>query len=224
MILDPIPAADCIARVRTNPVNAALLDRLPVLGLPDCWLVAGCLFQTIWNVQSGHPAAAQISDYDVFYCDPTDLSYEAEDGAIQRLKSAFADLEAVVELKNQARVHLWYQQRFGHAYPALQSSTDGIDRFLVLHLRRHFLQPRSAAARLCQPRPRRHVCGSPTPQPAQPSQQPLPRKIPQLPIPLALAVGRLILGLAVDLARLRVCLLRRHLPLSMQRAEIFLRF
>jgi uncharacterized protein len=131
MILDPIPAADFIARVRTNPVNAALLDRLPVLGLPDCWLVAGCLFQTIWNVQSGHPPAAQISDYDVFYCDPTDLSYEAEDGAIQRLKSAFADLEAVVELKNQARVHLWYQQRFGHAYPALQSSTDGIDRFLV---------------------------------------------------------------------------------------------
>jgi uncharacterized protein len=131
MFLDPPTATDFIARVRTNPVNAALLDRLPTLGLPDCWLVAGCLFQTIWNLQSSQPPAAQISDYDVFYYDPTDLSYEAEDGAIQRLKSAFADLDGVIELKNQARVHLWYRQRFGHAYPALQSSKDGIDRFLV---------------------------------------------------------------------------------------------
>jgi uncharacterized protein len=120
-----------IAEVRANPINAALLDRLPALGLPDCWLVAGCLFQTIWNLQSGRPPEEGIRDYDVFYFDPADLSYEAEDLAIKRAAAAFADLAATIEFKNQARVHLWYRQRFGHAYPQLVSSRDGIDRFLV---------------------------------------------------------------------------------------------
>ena len=35
--------------VQANPVNAALLNLLPRLNLPDCWLVAGCLFQSVWN-------------------------------------------------------------------------------------------------------------------------------------------------------------------------------
>jgi uncharacterized protein len=129
-----IPSRDAsrfIAKIRANPVNAALLDRLPALGLPDCWLVAGCLFQTAWNLKSGRPPEEGIRDYDVFYFDDADLSYEVEDMAIKKLAAAFADLDAVIELKNQARVHLWYRRRFGQDTPILTSSRDGIDRFLV---------------------------------------------------------------------------------------------
>jgi hypothetical protein len=36
-----------------------------------------------------------------------------------------------VDLKNQARVHLWYEQRFGRPCPRLQTATDGIDRYLI---------------------------------------------------------------------------------------------
>jgi uncharacterized protein len=119
------------AIVRQNRINAALLDRLPALDLPDCWLVAGCLFQTVWNIQTGRPPQENISDYDVFYFDRSDLSYEAEDRVIKRVASVCAGLDAVIEVKNQARVHLWYEQRFGQEYPALASSSSGIDRFLV---------------------------------------------------------------------------------------------
>jgi uncharacterized protein len=124
-------AATFTADVRRNPINAAILDRLPAVKLPDCWLVAGCLFQTVWNLQAGRLPAENIRDYDVFYFDDTDLSYEAEDRVIKRVNAAFADLGATIEVKNQARVHLWYRQRFGHDYPQLSSSRDGIDRFLV---------------------------------------------------------------------------------------------
>jgi uncharacterized protein len=124
-------AAALVATVRQNSINAALLDRLPRLGLPDCWLVAGCLFQTVWNVQSGRPAAEGIRDYDVFYFDGNDLTYEAEDRLIKRIAAACADLGVTIELRNQARVHLWYRARFGHDYPQLTSSADSIDRFLV---------------------------------------------------------------------------------------------
>jgi uncharacterized protein len=124
-------SAAFVADVRRNPFNVALLDRLPALQLPDCWLVAGCLFQTVWNLQAGRPPAENIRDYDVFYFDDTDLSYEAEDRVIKQVTAAFADLPITIEVKNQARVHLWYRQRFGHDYPQLTASRDGIDRFLV---------------------------------------------------------------------------------------------
>jgi uncharacterized protein len=123
--------AEFIALARRNPVNDVILERLPALGLNDTWLVAGCLFQTVWNIRSGRPPAEGIKDYDIFYFDAADLSYEAEDREIRRVAALFADVDATIELRNQARVHLWYPQRFGPGYPQLTSSKDGIDRFLV---------------------------------------------------------------------------------------------
>nr|WP_083336779.1 nucleotidyltransferase family protein [Polaromonas sp. JS666] len=114
-----------------NRHNQRILQQLPALGLPDAWLVAGCLFQTVWNVRSGNSPEAHIKDYDLFYFDPADLSEAAEARVHARVQSTFADLGITVEAKNQARVHTWYQDYFGFPYPALRSSRDGIDRFLV---------------------------------------------------------------------------------------------
>lgn len=122
--------AEFLSTVQRNPFNAAFLSRLPALGLPDCWLVSGSLFQTAWNIQCGMPATHGIKDYDVFYFDP-DTSWDAEDAAITRGRAAFADLGVTVEIRNQARVHLWYAEKFGLPYPALTQVTDGIDLFLT---------------------------------------------------------------------------------------------
>lgn len=126
----PIPE-QFIRDALQNRHNRAILERLPALGLPDAWLVAGCLFQTVWNVRSGRPPEAQIKDYDLFYFDPSDLSGEAEARINEQVSACFSDQGIVVEAKNQARVHTWYQDYFGFPYPALGSSKDGIDRFLV---------------------------------------------------------------------------------------------
>jgi uncharacterized protein len=47
------------------------------------------------------------------------------------LQSRLKNLGVKIELRNQARVHLWYPQKHGLPYPALRSSADGIDRFLT---------------------------------------------------------------------------------------------
>jgi uncharacterized protein len=120
-----------IAAALENPINRALLERLPALNLPDCWLVAGCLFQAVWNKQASRPLETGVKDYDIFYFDDRDLSYDAEDRVIHRVAAALADLGQTIEVKNQARVHLWYRQRFGTDYPQLRSAADGIDRFLI---------------------------------------------------------------------------------------------
>lgn len=114
-----------------NRHNRAILARLPSLALPDAWLVAGCLFQTVWNLRSSRPPEAGIKDYDLFYFDPVDLSEAAEAAVQARVEALFADLGVTVEAKNQARVHIWYPEYFGHTYPQLHSARDGLDRFLV---------------------------------------------------------------------------------------------
>jgi uncharacterized protein len=45
--------------------------------------------------------------------------------------SIFSDLGITIEVANQARVHLWYPDFFGHPYAPLTSAEDGIKHFLV---------------------------------------------------------------------------------------------
>lgn len=114
----------------SNPINAELARRLAKLHLPECMLTAGCLFQPVWNRRSERPAGWGVKDYDVIYFDQ-DLSWEAEDEVIQEVRQACADLDVNVEVRNQARVHLWYPEKFGRGYPQLHSASDGIDHYLV---------------------------------------------------------------------------------------------
>jgi hypothetical protein len=115
--------------VQRNLVNVAVLQRAPTLAVPDWWLAAGALCQTVWNVQAGRAPAAGIDDYDLLYFDDTDLSYEAEDAVIRRAGELFADLAGVVEVRNEARVHLWYEEHFGQPGVRFRSSADAIDHF-----------------------------------------------------------------------------------------------
>jgi hypothetical protein len=126
-----LTATDFVAQALQDPANAALLERLPALGLPQGFLTAGSLFQATWNRVSGKPPGWGVKDYDVFYFDDSDLSWDAEDAVIRRVHDAVADLGVTVEVKNQARVHLWYEARFKSHYPRLRSARDGIDRYLI---------------------------------------------------------------------------------------------
>ena len=116
--------------VLANPVNAKILSRMPAMHLPDGWLVSGCLFQTVWNHLTGRPIGHGIKDYDLFYFDDSDLSWAAEDRIIRRVSAALCDVDAVIEVKNQARVHLWYEDKFGKPYAPLGSTCHGIDCFM----------------------------------------------------------------------------------------------
>jgi uncharacterized protein len=118
--------------VSQNPANAAILAHWEKLALPNAYLVAGCLFQTVWNLQAGMAPAAGIKDYDIFYFDDQDLSEAGERRIQEHADKVLSELNVTVEVANQARVHLWYQQYFGRPCPRLCSTEDGIGRFLAL--------------------------------------------------------------------------------------------
>ena len=112
-----------------NEVLTDVLTRAATLELPGWYVTAGCLFQTVWNVVTDRPVTSGIKDYDIFYFDATDLSWEAEDAAIKAGQKVFAGLPAEVEIRNEARVHLWYEQKFGVPCPPHESTEAAIDSF-----------------------------------------------------------------------------------------------
>jgi hypothetical protein len=117
------------AALSQNPTLIKVLGRAAVLGLPDWYLVAGCLCQTIWNVATGQPPETGILDYDLVYFDASDLSFEAEDAVIRAGSQMFGDLPAPVQIRNQARVHLWYEQKFGLRCEPHAATEAAIDTF-----------------------------------------------------------------------------------------------
>ena len=120
-----------VADILTNRHNSNILAAWDTLDLPDGWLVAGCLFQTVWNLQIHRAPEDGIKDYDIFYFDAQDLSADAETRVQERVDRILGSLGIPIEVKNQARVHLWYEDHFGFPYPELASVKDGIDRFLI---------------------------------------------------------------------------------------------
>ncbi|MER7694295.1 nucleotidyltransferase family protein, partial [Streptomyces sp. NPDC097610] len=111
-----------------NEILTDVMARAATLDLPGWYVTAGCLFQTVWNVVTGRPPTNGIKDYDVYF-DSSDLSWEAEDAVIKAGQEVFADLPAEVEIRNEARVHLWYEQKFGVPCPPHESTEAAIDCF-----------------------------------------------------------------------------------------------
>ncbi|RWM27184.1 nucleotidyltransferase family protein [Mesorhizobium sp.] len=118
-----------LAIVTADPLLAKTLARVRALALPDWLVVSGALYNSVWNHLTGKPPGYGIKDVDLFYFDDADLSYEAEDAVIRRAAKHFEGLALPVEVRNQARVHLWYEARFGSAYPRLSSSAEALSWF-----------------------------------------------------------------------------------------------
>jgi uncharacterized protein len=117
------------AALSRNRTLVEVLSRAARMCMPGWYLVAGCLYQTVWNVVTGQPPGAGILDYDLAYFDGSDLSWEAEDKVIQAGRAVFGGLPAPVQIRNQARVHLWYGQKFGVPCPPHTSTEAAIDTF-----------------------------------------------------------------------------------------------
>jgi hypothetical protein len=119
-----------IAILRASPTLMRVMDGVRALGLPDWRLVSGCVYQTVWNDLTGRDPDYGLKDYDAVYFDP-DRSWEAEDMFIRRAAAAFPPpLDAMVEVRNQARVHLWFEQKFGEPYAPLSCTDEALERFV----------------------------------------------------------------------------------------------
>ena len=117
--------------LKAAPQLMRVLKMARELDLPDWLVFSGAIYQPVLNHLTGRPLDYGIKDYDLAYFDAADISYEAEDVVIRRVAAAFDEpLKSMVEVRNQARVHLWFEDRFGEAYAPLRSSAEALERFV----------------------------------------------------------------------------------------------
>ena len=115
-----------------TPGLMAVMRAARGLELPDWLIFSGAIYQPVWNHLTGRPLGLGLKDYDLGYFDASDLSYEAEDVIIRRAAAVFDGWTAApVEVRNQARVHLWFEDHFGEPYAPLRSSAEALTRFVA---------------------------------------------------------------------------------------------
>lgn len=107
-----------------HPVIGPLFDRWSTVQLPDAWLSGSLLAQARWNERFGLPPLHGIIDADIIYFDADDLTEAGEQAEAERVQSLFADLPVRFDVKNEARVHLWYPDHFGVSIPPYRSAID----------------------------------------------------------------------------------------------------
>src|SRR5580704_15158052 len=118
------------AVLRATPPLMQVLSVARRLCLPDWLVFSGAVYQPVLNHLTGRPLDYGIKDYDIGYFDASDLSYEAEDTVIRRAKTAFDEpLRSMVEVRNQARVHIWFEAKFGEVYGTLSSTAEALEHF-----------------------------------------------------------------------------------------------
>ncbi|WP_199617579.1 nucleotidyltransferase family protein [Paenibacillus alkalitolerans] len=109
-----------------NPILDHIFRKAPDLKLEHYYIGAGCITQSIWNHLCGFPVNGGISDIDFVYYDP-DLSYDKECEVIDNVKGLLVDIPLRIDIKNQARVHLWYEQHFGYPINPYSSLEEAIN-------------------------------------------------------------------------------------------------
>jgi hypothetical protein len=128
----PDQAARLVAILRQSPKLMGVLTTARALTLPDWRVFSGAVYQTAWNHLTGRDLDHGIKDYDLGYFDGYDLSYEAEDVWIKRAAKTFEPPFCdMVEVRNQARVHIWFPDHFNEPYEPLTSTDEALTRFVA---------------------------------------------------------------------------------------------
>lgn len=98
-----------ISILEKNKDLMAVLDYITELKLPNFYIAAGAVFQTIWNYYDGKDLNFGIKDIDVIYYNNSNLSVEKDleyyNMINEYVKSKNFNYE--VDVSNEARMHLW---------------------------------------------------------------------------------------------------------------------
>jgi hypothetical protein len=116
--------ARLVALARATPWFMQALGHVRALGLPAWCVGAGAVRNLVWDALHGHAAPSALADVDVAHFDADDLSPEHDAHLQRRLVAAAPDTPW--EVTNQAGVHLWFEQHFGHAVAPLRSLDEAV--------------------------------------------------------------------------------------------------
>jgi hypothetical protein len=110
-----------------HDIIRTILESAEQLQLSNWYLGAGCIVQTVWNHLSGNDPSSHIQDLDFVYFDSNDLSEEGEQRVAECVNRLFAGSPIPFDVRNQSRVHMWYESYFGYPIPPYESLEEAIN-------------------------------------------------------------------------------------------------
>jgi len=116
-----------IQTIKANKELMRVLDILDENQFQEYYIGAGAIVQNIWNKATEKPINYGVTDIDIIYFDSKDLSEKAEELKASSIIELFEYETLKLDIKNEARVHLWYKNKFGYDIPPYSSLEEAID-------------------------------------------------------------------------------------------------
>ena len=120
-----------ILKKNTNLIK--VLDFIDTLQLPNYYIAAGSVFQTIWNYFDNVDLDNNIKDIDLIYYDKTNLDFnkdiEIYNKIIEFCKKNNLNYE--IDVSNEARMHLWKKEHENKDVEQYKNSEDAINYWIA---------------------------------------------------------------------------------------------
>ena len=119
--------------IRQNKDLMLILDYLVELNLPNFYIAAGSIFQTIWNYYDKKELNYGIKDIDIIYYDCNNLAKEDEKELEEKIINHFKEISLNYEfdVHNEARMHLWKKENENKKIKQYKNSEDAIDKWIA---------------------------------------------------------------------------------------------
>lgn len=113
--------------IESNLYLQKIASALYELKIEDFYIGAGAITQTVWNILTNRPAGYGIDDIDIVYYNPKNIDEKYEKKVVEYLNQELEEYPLWFDVKNEARVHLWYKDKFGYDIEPYKSVEDAID-------------------------------------------------------------------------------------------------
>jgi hypothetical protein len=101
-----------------------VLKAVQQVALPDWYVGGGVIRNLVWDYLHGYAEPSWLADVDVAYFDATKTGRECDRHEEERLRRVLPGIRW--DVKNQAGVHEWFEERFGYPVPPLSSTREAV--------------------------------------------------------------------------------------------------
>lgn len=119
--------------IKKNVNLIKVFDFIDTLELPNYYIAAGAIFQTIWNYFDNADLNNNIKDIDVIYYDKSNLDVNKDIEICNKVIDFCKEnnLNYEIDVSNEARMHLWKKEHENKDVEQYKNSEDAINHWIA---------------------------------------------------------------------------------------------
>ncbi len=119
--------------IKKNSDLMEILNYIEKLKLPNFYIAAGMVFQTIWNYYDKKDLNYKVKDVDIVYYDKENLDKDKEEKLEKQIEDYFSSkgINYKFDVHNEARMHLWKKENENKNIDQYKNSEDAIYQWIA---------------------------------------------------------------------------------------------